>query len=109
MVQLEAPEDFPHPTVEELAMTDSSQPRRTAAEIEIDRRKACVQRRAIAIDMAAHIAEEFIIQGGRRPIGWIENAQTLKQRILRLIDMTQAEHNSLVVRYRIKDRHGESK
>ena len=62
-------------------------------------KRQCKVRRAIAIDMAAHVAEQF---------QHLPRAE-LKQRILHLIDMSQMEHDALVIRYRIRDRHGESK
>ncbi len=57
----------------------------------------CKQRRAIALDMAAHVAEEFQYVG----------PEDLKERILNLISIDQNTHDALVIRYRLKERHGQ--
>ncbi len=61
------------------------------------REQVCQTRRAIAIDMAAHVAEEF----QHLP------SDQLKQRILNLIGMNQEAHDALVIRYKLKERHGQ--
>lgn len=56
----------------------------------------CKERRAIAIDMAAHVAFEY----------HYETPHDVMDRILKLMTITQDEHDGLVERYKLKDRHG---
>ncbi len=78
---------------------------RTKLEQEVQRLKAkvdlilqvCVKRRTIALDMAAHVAEDFSFLP----------AAKLKQKILDLIKIDQKQHDTLVARYHMKERHGE--
>jgi len=69
---------------------------RTAAEIAEENRRLCKARRAIAIDMAAHVAWDCHALGSAK----------VKSKILELIDIDQESHDLLVKKYKLKDRHG---
>ena len=58
--------------------------------------KICRERRDIAIDMAAHVAEDYQHL----------SPAALKLKILNLMNIDQAQHDALVVKYRMKERHG---
>lgn len=59
----------------------------------------CVQRRTIAIDMAAHIAKESYSLG----------EDIVFEKVMDLTKINQAEHDKLVVKYNMKERYGERK
>lgn len=59
----------------------------------------CVQRRKIAIDMAAHVAQENHLLG----------EEVVFEKIMDLIKIDQEQHDKLVVKYNMKERYGERK
>lgn len=67
----------------------------TASEIATRNREVCKTRRAIAIEIASCIARE---NWGMGPLG-------MQKEVHKLIDISQSDHDKLVLRYCLKDKY----